>query len=282
MKCRDKRRDLDFNLYCKVCGKRGLRYRSKTGICAACLRELPYMVKTNGTTSARVILQNYATYMIGRFGVEHSARLLEVNVEVLGAISRGEDVFAAPEDGQRRSTSLTGLPEDIVRMAMARYEDLRPLEPALAGLVGPYRASLKIALAEERSGPRQQRLNRAKDRADRMCHVPHHEASLDPAVEHNAFGQVTRSGRRRCPMPMRVCVGLWCLGFGAPAIASIAARTRWPASKSSVTRLIKQSQRPFSGAVEIKGAALAMEVAQRPLLHVEAQRERRRPRDRQC
>lgn len=298
-----KRNDLDPKLSCRVCGKYGLRYRSKTCICVDCLRELPYMVKTNGTTGLPRILQNYANYMIDRFGIEHSARLVEVEIPILHAMAHGKRVFALPtrtgpsesaapqqaeDEPVERDVPIEvqvdphDIPADVLAVVMERYKALRPLGPELAGLVGPWRRPLEIELAREGPGPRQQRLNRAALRAGFVCHVPHPGAPMDPSAARNAFGRTERLGRRRRTLPMRVCLGLWSLGFGGPAIARITAETQWPTSKSSVARMLKQARNPFPGSQAVKAAVLAIEVADRPLLHSVEQRASRHDKRKHC
>lgn len=288
-----KRRNIDYDRACRACGKQGLYRESKTGFCVDCRRDLPYVVKKSGTTAVRVILQTYAGFMIDRYGVEHSARLMEISVAALRRMAKGEIVFQCDAAGIQLGRDagpasdeapvwLHDLPPDVVALIIERYKEFRPLGPQLAALVGPWRRPLRLEIARESPALRKRRLNRAARRADDTCHVPSPSAPLDHTVAHNAYGAVDRSGRRPRLIPMRICMGLWSLGFGAPTITRIAESAAMPTSKSAVDRICKQARRPFDGSQAIKGVDLALEIAKRPLPYSPEERARRRSKMKRC
>lgn len=256
-----RRKDLDPKLSCRICKKTHLRYGSKMKICAKCLRPLPHPVKTYGTTDLSRMIQGITEDMITRCGIEIIADLTHCDVMILDAIARGTMKLAAKivdKDGP-------GAYREISRELIERLVERPPLEAEAAPLVAPWRHLAKLSLAGEGAGPRLQRMNRAKSRADLIRYVPRLSASMDPAEPENAYGRLAKVGRIRETIAMRPCLGMWGKGLGAPKIAEITQDTKWPTSRSSVSRMIRQAKDPFPGAVAVKVSDLVLETWNRPM-----------------
>lgn len=154
----------------------------------------------------------------------------------------------------------------IAHLMMRRFDDLTPLDPATAELVRPWRPLIRRAMARERPDRRRRREADRAARADLVRHVPRADAPLDPRTPGNAFGRTTsHPSRARGPMPFRVCLALWSMGFGAVLITRLAAEAGVPTSVSAITRMLKQARHRFDGAVAVRCRDLATELDIRPL-----------------
>lgn len=260
-----RRKDLDPKLSCRICKESHLRYGSKMLLCADCLRPLPYSVKKYGTTDLSRILQGITKDMIASCGIEAAAVITGYDVATLDAIARGTVKLVIKIVGEDGPGAYREISQAMLERFTERGKEFVPLEEEAARLVAPWRPRAKLGLAGEGPGPRLQRMNRAKSRADLIRYVPRVSASMDPNDPENAYGRLAKVGRVRETIAMRPCLGMWGKGLGAPKIAEITQDTQWPTSRTSVSRMIKQAKYPFPGSVAVKISDLVLETWDRPI-----------------
>lgn len=243
---------IDKRRRCRLCNN-PLRYGNKSGLCRDCYAALPAMAKAARATSATDMLACAARTFIDLFDAERAAQLLDVDDVTLSAILTG-DLDLTP------AATITPPHQEI---AQPRAE--APLSHEASAIIAPWRLALRQEAASLLSSHRQRRRLLIERRGPQRRWVPPLDACLTPGIVGNSYGRANRRGRPRAGLPMRICVGLWSLGFSTRLIERITARCGRPVKFTVIARLLKQAKLPFEGAEAVRAGDLAAELDDRPL-----------------
>lgn len=214
------------------------------------------MAKAARVTSASGMLACAARTFIDLFDAERAAQLLEVDDATLTAILTGEidltlAAVARPVPPEAEIVAPPGADAPLSREASA--------------IIAPWRLALRQEAASLLSSHRQRRQMLIERRGPQRRWVPPLDACLTPGIVGNSYGRANRRGRPRAGLPMRICVGLWSLGFSTRLIERITARCGRPVKFTVIARLLKQAKLPFEGAEAVRAGDLAAELDDRPL-----------------
>jgi len=245
------------------CGKPGLRYDNKSGLCSDCHLSLPGLLKAIGASDLDTIVRRVVNAVVDHYGEACAERVLGIDRRsiyvVLGGGSIVGEVIAPRIDLDARR-----LDPYIAQLMMRRYRDLAPLDPDWSSVVQPWRAAMRAEIEGEDVIGRRRRVVAVDERAGVTCYVPPTTSPLDHDVLPNAYGRYA-PGSRRGALPMRIAVALWALGFGAVRIARMAREVGVRSSSTAVGRVLKQARRGFDGAEAVRVQDLAAEMRTRPI-----------------
>ncbi|MEZ4437284.1 MAG: hypothetical protein R3F65_33240 [bacterium] len=222
------------------------------------------MAKATGTTVAIRMLAITAAALVEVHGKDLAAVLLDVDRKVLEMMLRRDLVLEA--DGQPLLSGLSASASDrLIELLLRGGGCVEPLCPLATVLVSPWRHSLLREAAAQPQRMVTRRRHRQEERADMWQWVPPLDAPTSPGAVGNIFGRLTVAGRPRIRLPLRVCAGLWALGFATRAVERISARVGHRVPFRAVARMMAQSAKAFPGAQRVRAGALAAELGIRPL-----------------
>jgi hypothetical protein len=253
---------LDPHAWCRACGKLGIRYRNRTGLCMECYRTLPVMAKATGTTVAIRMLAITAAVFVEVHGKMLAAELLDIDRELLDVMLRRELVLEA--GGAPPLADLSASASDHLIKMLLRG-GLQPLCPLATALVAPWRQALLQEAAAEPKHLASRRRRRQEARADVWQWVPPLDAPTSEVVVGNIYGRYSEVGRSRIPLPLRICAGLWGLGFSARAVERISIRVGRRMPYRAVARMMSGLASARPRAQRVRAGAVAAELGIRPL-----------------
>lgn len=258
------RRDLDPQRQCMRCGKDGLRYDNKSGLCSDCHLSLPGLLKALGIADLDTTIHRVVSAYVDHYDEARAGQILGIDRRSIYVVLGGGSIIGERAAPRVDLDEVRGLDPSVVQLMMQRYREFEPLDPEWSRVVEPWRTAMRAEIDGEDKIGRRRRVVAIDERAEITCYVPPITAPLDHEALPNAYGRYA-PGSPRGALPMRIAVALWALGFGAVRIARIAREVGIHSSPSAVGRVLKQTRRRFDGAEAVLAGPLAAELRTRPL-----------------